>query len=140
MSKPNNGWGGREREREGRGDCLARNIQSLVCPPTQVTSSRTRGNYFCLPLPSRVRLQAGLFSGPSVRPFHSTTTLQFSPSMSGDATVGYYFSAFLSTFIIPLPVDTMGLQKHYVSQRKPNYVLARTHLSQVSMYSAQLVG
>ena len=71
MSKPNNGWGGRERERE-REDCLARNTHSRLrpAPPTQVTSSRTRETisvFRSLPFPVTwgVPAEVILFNNPA---------------------------------------------------------------------------
>ena len=89
--------GGAERERE---DCLARKYPQPACPPTQVTSSRTRETISVFrSLPSLPCPVLGLDcltilrattpappSRPQPSPHHSTTTVQFSPSMSGDAT------------------------------------------------------
>ena len=64
MSKPNNGWGGRERGLSGQ------KYPQPACPPTQVTSSRTRETisvFRSLPFPVMwgVPAEVILFNNPA---------------------------------------------------------------------------
>ena len=70
-----------------RGDCLARNTHSRPAwPPTQVTSSRTRETISVFRSLPGARGRLGCLTIYCSQPSLSTTSLQFSPSMSSDAT------------------------------------------------------
>ena len=105
MSKPNNGW-----QREDR---LARKIHSRLGRQHKLRL-QGRGKLFLSSAPfpplSRVRLFCLTMLLPHQFPLNNYRAIQ---SLNVRwCNLRYYFSAFLSTFIIPLPVDTMGLEKH----------------------------